>query len=382
MSLNQLPKSLNETYANILRKVRRDDVELLRRLLLWVAFTVLPLTIEELQDAVAVEAGIGTLNAIEESRLNDPKDILSIGGSLLSVSESGHVKLAHLSVKDYLLSADIKASPDLCGYGMAPEKANQELAINCITYLSLDSLANGPVEAQEDWQGRLARHLLLKHVAKGWTYFLRAASSTPELSGLVSNFFAAKSRQTFMSWIQILNSNWIFNWDDYPRHASPLYYAASFGLGDVVECLIRDGVDLDAPGSRFGGTALHGATLREHVSIMRTLLESGAQPSRADFNRITPLHTAVRIGNAEVIRTLLEFGASKDAADSLGETPHDWAIKAGQVSSQRLLRGEEYKVSDEPPRTKRSTVYERATAFFPAMAVAQGLSISSSMVRV
>jgi hypothetical protein len=248
-SLNQLPKTLNETYANILRRIHEDDVELLRRVLLWVAFTVLPLTIEELQEAVAVEAGIGTLNAIEESRLNDPRDILNLGGSLLGVSETGHIKLAHLSVKDYLLSADIKATPDVFRFGMAPKEANQELAVNCITYLSLDSLASGPVEAQEGWEGRLARHPLLKHAAKGWTYYLRAASSTPELNGLVSDFFAAKPRQTFMSWIQILNSNWIFKWDDYPRHATPLYYAASFGLGNVVERLIRNGVDLNAPGA-------------------------------------------------------------------------------------------------------------------------------------
>ena len=331
---------------------------------------------------MALEPGISTLTSIEEARLNDPQDIMRLAGSLLSVSEAGHVKLAHLSVKDYLLSADIKADPDVTGFGMIPAEANQELATNSLTYLSLDSLGSGPVEAREDWEGRLTRHPLLKHVAKGWTYYLRAATPTSTLNGLVSDFFAVNSRQTFMSWIQILNSNWIFQWDCYPRHATPLYYAASFGLHAVVEQLLRSGVDLNAPGSRFGGTALHGATLREHTSIMSRLLHSGADPSRADFNRITPLHTAARIGNGEAIKMLLDFGASKTAPDTLGETPCDWARQAGQAVSQKILLGQECRVPDEPPKPKQSTIYQRTTAFFPAMAIAQGLTAQSSMVSL
>jgi ankyrin repeat protein len=155
----------------------------------------------------------------------------------------------------------------------------------------------------------------------------------PELKDIVSRFFAAESREVFMSWIQVLNSNWIFKWNEYPRHATPLYYAASFGLVDVVEELMKGGADLDAPGSRFGGTALHGATLRQHVPIMKLLLKAGAAPSRAGFNRVTPLHTAVVYGNAEVIGLLLEFGAAKDATDTLGETLYNWDSKAGQTIS-------------------------------------------------
>lgn len=78
-NLNQLPKGLNETYANILKRTSKDDVELLRRILLWVTFAVLPLTTEELHEAVAIEAGIGSLDEIEESRLSNPKHILSLG---------------------------------------------------------------------------------------------------------------------------------------------------------------------------------------------------------------------------------------------------------------------------------------------------------------
>ena len=250
--------------------------------------------------------------------------------------------------------------------------------MNCITYLSLDSLGSGPAETQEEWTNRLANQPLLKHVAKGWTYYLRAAETTNDLNGVVSDFFTTNS-STFMSWIQILNSNWIFGWDKYPRHATPLYYAASFGLAFVVENLKRKKIDLNAPGSRFGGTALHGATLRNHVSIMKSLLEAGADPSRADFNKVTPLHTAAKNGNAEVIDLLLKFGASKTAVDSLGFTPYDWAVEAGKTVSQKVLRGEKCEDLDPRLEAPQRIVYQRAPASFPALMVAQGLPIPSLM---
>ncbi|KAF2187578.1 hypothetical protein K469DRAFT_661544 [Zopfia rhizophila CBS 207.26] len=380
--LLQLPKSLNETYARILRGVSKDEVEILRRALIWVAFAVMPLTVAELGEAVAIEADIHTLDDVEESQLYDPSDILSIGGCLFSVTDSGYVKLAHLSVKEYLLSHEAHKAPDVSVFAMSPKQANEELATNCITYLSLDTFAGGPAETTEEWETRVPNHPLLKHAAKGWTYYFRQADQTPHLVNVVNKLFGIDSHKTFMSWIQILNSNWIYHWDDYPRHATPLYYAASFGMKDIVDQLIKMGADLNAPGSRFGGTALHGATLREHTSIMKSLLDAGADPSRADFNAITPLHTAVRIGNPTIMELLLMFGASQDASDSLGETPWDWAMKSGQVVSQKLLRGEEYTMPEGIAKPKESAVYQRAHAAFPALAVAQGLKPPSSLHKL
>lgn len=381
-SLARLPEGLNDTYAGILQRVRREDVGILRKALLWVAFAVLPLTLDELHEAVAVDADTDTLEAVRECRLTHPRDILSIGSSLLSVSGAGYIRLAHLSVKDYLLSDELKNNLALSMFYLTPEEANHELATDCITYLTLDTFASGPVEKAEDWEARLWNHPLLKHASKSWSYYFRAAKPTTELTVLVSDFFSASSTETFMSWIQVLNSNWIFNWNDYPRHATPLYYAASFGLSDLVKNLLKNGDDVNTPGSRFGGTPLHGATLREHISIMKLLLESGADASKADFNCITPLHTAARVGNPEVIKLLMQYRASSSATDKLGKTPCDWAVDAKQPISEKLLTGEVYEDSGYIPEDVESPVYQRVPALFPALAVAQGISLTSSMARL
>ncbi|CAJ2500464.1 Uu.00g033170.m01.CDS01 [Anthostomella pinea] len=345
------PGGVNETYENILLRIDKADVDFLRRTLLWLTFAVTPLTLLELREAVAMEDDMTTYEQLEDSRLLRPEDILAIGGCLLSVSDEGYVKLAHLSVKSYLLSTDLKNHTALSRFGMDLAGAKDELAKVSLRYMCLDSLASGPASTLQDWEKRLGCHPLLHHASRSWSYYYRAASPRPQLSEQVSAFFDDRSRGSFMSWVQMLSSNWIFKWDEYPRHATPLYYAAWFGLGDVVAHLLTSGVDINAPGSRFGGTALHGATLREHPRVMEALLATAADPSQADFNHVAPLHTAARIGNPEVIRLLLDYGASKDKADSLGETPLDWAKKAGQQLSLKLIEGSDVTTPSRPPKT-------------------------------
>ncbi|KAI0808837.1 hypothetical protein GGR55DRAFT_680053 [Xylaria sp. FL0064] len=374
-SLAKLPKGLNEAYERILQRTPEEDRELLRKILLWVSFTAMPLKIEELHEAIALDVDADTIEEVEESRLNDPKDIFELGGSLITVSDSGEVRLAHLSVKDYLLSINLQGDVKVSTFGMRPKQANEELARYCLAYLLLDSFTRGPALTIEEWEARLTRQPLLRHVAKTWIYYFRAAGSNPDLHRLVSEFFSPKLRNAFMAWIQVLNSNWIYNFDQYPKHATPLYYAASFGLTEVTEGLIQSGVDINAPGSRFGGTALHGAALREHIGIMKMLLEAGANPSQADHNLIVPLHTAARVGNLQVLKLLLDYGASEQAVDSLGETPYDWAVKAGQIGAQKLLMGEECNLVCGDTAAEKPVVYQRPVAHFPSLMVAQGLSV-------
>ncbi|OAL01344.1 hypothetical protein IQ06DRAFT_220549 [Phaeosphaeriaceae sp. SRC1lsM3a] len=376
-SLSHLPPTLNAIYRTILHRVQRHDIELLRKALLWTALSVYPMNVTEISDAIAIEANMCSLSEVEDSRILDFNDILRLGNGLLTLDSTGHVKLAHLSVLDYLLSADIKCDPEVGAFWIDSKEARGEMAVSCLTYLRLQDLAIGPVESLTIWEQRLASLPLLRHAAKGWSYYHRQAGSNEDLDRIVQDFFSTNSRSTFMSWVQILNSSWIFKAYEFPRHATPLYYASSFGLDRVVGELLQSGADLNSPGSRFGGTALHGATLREHIAIMRLLLEAGANPSQADFNQVTPLHTATRIGNAEVIRLLLEYGAAKDAPDTLGQTPCDWALQSGKEASQLLLLGmKSHECVPAPPETG-SPVYQRPSAYFPALAVAQGIAIGS-----
>ncbi|KAI0856932.1 hypothetical protein F4860DRAFT_518345 [Xylaria cubensis] len=89
---------------------------------------------------------------------------------------------------------------------------------------------------------------------------------------------------------------------------------------------------------QYAYAALHGATLREHNTILKILVEACADPSQADYNVVALLHITAIIGNLQILKLLLDYGAPNRTADSLGETPYDWAVKAGQIGSRKCLR--------------------------------------------
>ena len=239
-ALQELPRGLNEIYENILKQISKTDAEVVRRILLWLSFTVLPLTLKELHTAAAVELSLDELD--DEACLNSSEDILYMCGSLVSVSEQGHIRLAHLSVRDYLLSSEIRQSNSVSAFALTPLEANHELALNCLTYLSFGDLGSGPSPSSDDYADRLARHPLLKHAATAWPYYVRASNSSLHLEELILKFFSPQCREIFMSWVQVLNADFNFKWDLYPRHATSLYYASSFGLTKIVDALIREGL--------------------------------------------------------------------------------------------------------------------------------------------
>lgn len=397
VALTELPRGLDETYSNILRNVSPRDATFVRKMLLWLAFSVLPLSLEQVHEAIAIE--IGTTNLDEDCRLSNPQDILSLCGSLITISDDESLSLAHLSVKDYLLSANIKDNADVSMYALTANEANEELAATCLTYLSYDEFKSGPCSCADDYASRLRRYPLLKHAATAWPYYVRGCNPSPDLEQRVLRFFNKEQHSIFMSWVQVLNGDYIFKWGMYPAHATPLYYAATFGLDSVVAKLIASGAMLDVPGSRFGGTAVHGATLRKHHAVIQTLLEAGANPNRADWNGVTPLHTASVHGGSDgedIVKLLLKFGASASLRDEGGETPIDWATKSGQHATQMLLVGaaattapdHDSKVPRGPPETaanvtnKRLQVWTRSGGYFPGFYEKRSGVGSSIVVKV
>lgn len=342
-ALQHIPHELGQTYENILVRVSTADAAIVRKILLWLCFTMLPITLEELHSAIAIEHGLDELD--EDSCLSSAQEIIAVCGCLITVSTNGpgHVRLAHMSVKDYLLSEGIRNGP-ASPFALGQLSGNCELALDCFTYLSYSSFRSGPSLSEEDFALRLKNYPFLRHAATAWTYYLRATEvpgeSSIQLDDKILGFFSPETSGVFMSWVQVLNagsSSGGSSWTSYPKHATTLYYAASFGLLDVTQHLIEAGVDLNTPASRYGGTALHGAVCRNHISIVRALLEAGANARQGDWDKVTPLHTAAVEGYVDCVRLLLQHGADRNALDKAGEKPIDWAMNGEQKECQVIL---------------------------------------------
>ncbi|MDC0723454.1 ankyrin repeat domain-containing protein [Nannocystis bainbridge] len=129
--------------------------------------------------------------------------------------------------------------------------------------------------------------------------------------------------------------------------ASWLALAAKNGRPEVVEVLVRAGVEIDARTRRLLAetpaevTALHLAAREGHTAAVLALLAAGAAvDGLAGPGLPTPLHVAAGHGHAEVVRALVDHGAAVDAREAIyGATPREWAEFNGQDEVAALLAG-------------------------------------------
>jgi ankyrin repeat domain-containing protein 50 len=174
-----------------------------RRALLWLEFSGRPLGIEEVAEAAVVDPESDSpFNP--ENRLLDPHgDILEILGSLVTVSVKSakddpkdyiegdsdydsddddtnrlsytRVKLAHFSVKDYLVSERIRGQKAAMFSATAIE-ANTFIAKSCLTYILHCSESDTTVHFPEDLP-------LLQYASKFW--YLHATALSVESRTLI-----------------------------------------------------------------------------------------------------------------------------------------------------------------------------------------------------
>ena len=84
-----------------------------------------------------------------------------------------------------------------------------------------------------------------------------------------------------------------------PRGWSPLIYSAFEGRTSIVRLLLEHGADRDAQAPN-GMTALMAAARNGHLSVVEALLASGADLARRDLAGKTAEDIAATVGNAAI----------------------------------------------------------------------------------
>ena len=114
---------------------------------------------------------------------------------------------------------------------------------------------------------------------------------------------------------------------------APCGYATFFGHDAVDRFLLDNGADVNAQASnsqRVG--AVHAAAAVQNHSMMKVLLERGADPNARQQLDYTPLHTAAGRNDFDMAKLLLSHGAQRDARGSDGKTPADVAREHGHAT--------------------------------------------------
>ncbi|WP_241489342.1 ankyrin repeat domain-containing protein [Leucobacter celer] len=114
---------------------------------------------------------------------------------------------------------------------------------------------------------------------------------------------------------------------------SAFLYAGAEGLDEILRATLERGADV-ASTNRYGGTALIPASEHGHVSTVEILIAAGVPLDHVNNLGWTALHEAIVLGtgsedHVSVVRALLEAGADPTLPDGNGVAPRDLAVARG-----------------------------------------------------
>ncbi|KAH7006849.1 hypothetical protein EDB80DRAFT_578291, partial [Ilyonectria destructans] len=141
-ALASLPATLEETYERSLLAVEEKRREGFRHILRWLSFSARPMHLDEIAEVLAVDVAAKPRPHYDpRKRLVNSERFFHKHSNLISVltikgkaEQHQELRLAHLSVRDYLLSKKIVGSP-ASYFSIDSLSANRSIAEACIGYL-------------------------------------------------------------------------------------------------------------------------------------------------------------------------------------------------------------------------------------------------------
>jgi len=125
---------------------------------------------------------------------------------------------------------------------------------------------------------------------------------------------------------------------------TPLMHAALAEDADpaVVTLLIERGADVNAVDDQRGWSALQFAAQSQKASVVRALLDAGAEVDQADTDRNTPLWNSTMTAGRDlsVIRELVQHGANPKRQNRYGVSASSLARSVGRDDIEAVFEGE------------------------------------------
>ena len=297
-----MPKTLDETYARILCDIPEDHSQYAVKILQWLSYSARPLRVEELAEIVAINT-TGNPWFDPENRFPEQREILTTCSSLVTIEKFMYehayveqhaydeefwrkdfangdsrvllgskrfeaVRLAHFSVKEYLVSERIREQA-AAKYAIQEIPANASIAETCLAYLlHFDREDSLTIETLAD---TLIEYPLLNYATHYWIQHVRTVGESIDQIKTLCLELCLNSEEAYSNWVQLYNRH---DFENY-KMVTPLYYASLAGAIELARLLLNSGADVNTQ-SGFFGTALQAASNEGYKEIVRLLLDRGA----------------------------------------------------------------------------------------------------------
>ncbi|QMW39186.1 hypothetical protein G4B11_002466 [Aspergillus flavus] len=250
-ALRTIPETLEETYREVLDRIEEKDIKIAREMLLLLCLAPVPLDIQTIADAVS---------------LLSPDLIVKIcTTALVIVSEDGAIRLAHFSVKEYLVvSKDVGNDHR---FRFTEPKGHYDLAIKTIDHLlSQNEVLTEKVAMSQSF---------LVYAAKHWDTHVAAAGDVLDIQGKIDRLFTEPT--AYFNWLRIAETSEYSSsniWHMVLEECEPpMHRAASMGLAHTVRGMFDQGSDPSEPSEGYKwDNALTVAAKNGHLDIVEFLL--------------------------------------------------------------------------------------------------------------
>lgn len=336
-TIDTLPEKLHDAFTEIIERIKAHDCDdFAWRILFWINYAPRQLTVDEIQNALAVRLGDRRLDP--DGFLDEDTLIARCCGLVTIQKEARIITLRHDSVREHLQRHGAQYFPN----------AQTDIAQTLLTYMSFDVFAQGPCECNEDIDQRIKDYPLLGYICA----YLRNGSDE-DLAGEARKIASdlLEDHAKVSSFIQIIHhtivrpsgdqnerhQRFIESQDD-RRAVHKLWLASCLGLTEDIRPMLERTDILEKTG--YGETALHSAARFGRSDVTEILIEAGADIhalNQSDNSAITIASYGVRDGHNQSLRILLEKGANIDAIANDGYTVLHDATSSGNEGALRFL---------------------------------------------
>ena len=341
-ALATLPPTLDQTYERILCAISEEDSEYALRILQWLTFSALPLSLEEVAEAVAIDV---TRNPAfdRDDVIEDPLELLNICSGLVTLTTDNErntlrpprriIALVHYSVQEYLVSDRIRQG-QAKAYSMQADICHGAIAKASLQYL---------LQFQQPLSQQVAdMSVLARYSAAFWSSHLLESGDIQEETSLLGIKLLSTESPAYLNWIRLCDPE-VLRGLRHPFRYEPdigrsidsattsLYYSARLRLYKIVKLLLDDGADVNTEGGH-NGNALQAASLGGHREIAKLLLDRGADINAQGGTYGTAIHAASSEGHNEIVTLLLDKGIDPNAqSDGL----HAYALQAASFGGHK-----------------------------------------------
>ncbi|KAL8667716.1 MAG: hypothetical protein Q9202_000571 [Teloschistes flavicans] len=300
--LGTLPRGYDDSYKETMERIEAASLSdpndpsssLAKRALMWVACSYRPLSLAELQQALAIDL---QKPDYVTSHKHDKNFLLEITAGLLYVnSDETTVYLCHNTAQEYFAK-----NRDTWFLNSA-----SQLARSCLQFLSRSDFAfpYEGIREDEEFEKRRKIHPFSAYAYLFWGNHVYDASQDVDAQEAAIRFLRDTKRvDAFVQAAWFLDSAGLENWDE-RKGISSLHVAAWFGLSNLIPHILQQGLDVNSE-DRNDQTPLMFACRRGHDSTASILLDRGASINLRSQSQSTALFEAVCNNHMEVVKVLL-----------------------------------------------------------------------------